>query len=669
MTGPIPRAVLSEAVKERLDGRRVLAAVFCTFGFEPGFFELEVLPLLFDLKLHHVDTVRRLQLEDMLRDLVGLVAVYYDPRALQEGARGPASLDVRRIPVYRSGGYFHPKNVFLLVEDPHDGQRALLVVTTSANLTRAGWWENVEAVQIEELDENGRSRMREGLWDFLDHLRRMTGRFGQHGPLDEIRRFVRGLQPVAHRSSQGMLHPHFMANGRRGALTFVDFVGEVLHADFRGANLEIISPFLDDADESVPLIELVDLIQPRRWRVLLPEDHNGARCRETLFDSVARAGGQWGRLPPALTSAGDPKQQARRVHAKLYRLFTAAREVVFIGSANLTRAAHNAIGNVETGVLIETPAGARRRGFWLQPIEGRPLLFQPAAGEADETTGDDVVPLAVRYDWDTGQAHIVWIGRDPSPSLTAFAQGVPVFTAEGLAPETWVRLPDEQSKALASRLLSTSFLTVTAGDRRGVVLVQEDGMAYRPSQLLDLSPADILRFWSLLSEDQRAAYLAERGEPLGQVDQTEQPPTPASPAPQVESIFDRHAGVFHGFGSLLRAVNSALEAGEPQRARMLLFGAKYDSLPVLVERVAEVEGDPLDCYLMLLCAQQVTDYVSRKFPQFWAAETAGTARLRRALSGRARFREVLIARNDDEMRTFLDWYDRQFLRPVDGVPA
>jgi hypothetical protein len=660
--------VLSEAVQEKLNRRRVLAAVFCTFRFDPGFFELEVLPLLFDLQLHQDRAIRKLQLEEALRPLAGRVAVYYDPRALEEGGRGPASLDVRRIPVRPRTGYFHPKNAFLLVKEPATGRRSLLVLTASANLTQAGWWENVECAHVAEIEEDARSRLRDDLLDFLDHLRRSTGPLDQHGPLDEIRSFVRRLQPVAHRSAQGTLHPHFLANGRRGAWTFAGFLDDVLRGDLRVANLEVISPYLDDADTSEPLAELLDLIQPARWRLLLPEDSGGTRCRESLFDWVSEMGGEWGRLPGALTTAGERGAQRRRVHAKVYRLFTADREVIFVGSVNLTRPAHQAAGNVETGILMEGPAGRRRRRLWLQPVEERPL-FLSAAGE-DEGVDMDFIPLVVRYDWSAGHAQVLWDGKDPSPKIDAYAHGIPVFEVADLQAGDWTALPSDDAAALRDRLRSTSFLTLVEGDRRGVILVAEEGMAYRPSLLLDLRPAEILRYWSLLSAEQRAAYLADRGDRMAGVDGVEQLSAPPEDKAVQDSIFDRYAGMFHGFGSLARAVTGALQEGGVEQARFRMFGAKYDSLPLLVERLAhDADGDLLDRYLMLLCAQQVADRVRRGWPEFWAGEPAGVARLTAALALRVRLREQLIARNDQEMARFLDWYEQRFLHEAEGALA
>src|SRR5689334_14374444 len=51
-------AVLSDALVEAIRGRRVKVAVFLTFQFDPGFFEEELLPLLFDQSFSHIPQIR-----------------------------------------------------------------------------------------------------------------------------------------------------------------------------------------------------------------------------------------------------------------------------------------------------------------------------------------------------------------------------------------------------------------------------------------------------------------------------------------------------------------------------------------------------------------------------------------------------------------------------------
>ena len=114
MAPSIPTSVLSEALERAIAGRRVKAAVFTTFNFEPGFFEEEILPLLFDFTFSHVPALKLIQLEDELRSIDHL-AVYYDRRALLTGGVS-ASLDYSRIPIERTG-CFHPKVALILLEN------------------------------------------------------------------------------------------------------------------------------------------------------------------------------------------------------------------------------------------------------------------------------------------------------------------------------------------------------------------------------------------------------------------------------------------------------------------------------------------------------------------------------------------------------------------------
>ena len=138
----IPRAVLSEQFEARLGDRRLLAAVFVTFRFDPEFFEQQVLPVFLGVPTSHSEAIRRVQLEDALKEVPHRVAVYYDQSGLNSDAKS-ARLDVSRVPIVHRTGIFHPKNVLALVEAKEaddDGYRAqsLIVACMSANLTRAG---------------------------------------------------------------------------------------------------------------------------------------------------------------------------------------------------------------------------------------------------------------------------------------------------------------------------------------------------------------------------------------------------------------------------------------------------------------------------------------------------------------------------------------------------
>ena len=200
----IPLGVLSDKLKEKINNRRVCSAVYTTYSFDPGFFELYLLPILFDYPFSQVERIRRVQLEENMRTIDNL-AVYYDQTALAQDST-PAQLDYRRIDVHRKTGVFHPKVVLLLVEDQASGNLdnsrsqprkslSLIVSISSANLTRAGWWENVEVAHIEEIQDidrdASRCSFRTDLLGLLKKIRDAALPDEDHGALDEIHKFLR----------------------------------------------------------------------------------------------------------------------------------------------------------------------------------------------------------------------------------------------------------------------------------------------------------------------------------------------------------------------------------------------------------------------------------------------------------------------------------------------
>ncbi|MGH7860123.1 MAG: hypothetical protein ACREQY_22580, partial [Candidatus Binatia bacterium] len=338
----IPMEVLSRALGDAIGGRQVRTAVFTTFSFDPGFFELQILPTLFERSFSQVDKVRRIQLEDALRDLDG-ITVYYDRSALSQDAQ-PAQLDYRRIDVRRSTGCFHPKIALLLVdepeEEPEDDEEAeelekslpyqsLVILVSSANLTRSGWWENVECFHIEEIREadldDTRCAFRPDLMSLIHRIRACSSPGEDHAALERIHSFLRDRTP------RGRTKKNRVAGAWRtrlfsgqNQLRLSDWLADLrLHSDW---NLEVISPYFDEGGAG-PLVDLVETLDPRETRVLLPRDPDGRACvtKETYeaIGSLPRC--SWADLPPDVIrrgkAGGSEKLAPRNVHAKVYRLW------------------------------------------------------------------------------------------------------------------------------------------------------------------------------------------------------------------------------------------------------------------------------------------------------------------------------------------------------------
>jgi hypothetical protein len=671
----VPHEVLSEHFQEQMEGCRLVAAVFLTFQFDPGFFEQEVLPVFIDVPLSHVPTIRLLQLEDALRGIPGGIAVYYDANGLNTGDAGSARLDIRRIPIRHKTGIFHPKNAFVLVEKAEadeDGHRArsLIVASMSANLTRNGWWENVECCHVEVINEGDRTRLKDEVAVFLRKVRSAAPEGTDHGAINQALDFLRTVTQGSHKSAEGHLHPHFYS----GVQPLADFLDELVGRDIRGAHLEVISPYFDDRAECGPLQELVERFQPREVRVFLPRSAAGeALVGREMFKAIAAMENvHWSRLSDkTLLRRGTAEDAGERfVHAKVYRFFTKSpkREITFVGSANLTTAAHGRGGNVESGFLVDWEP-VHRPDFWTTPDERTPASFSPRTEDAEAATSRGT-PLNVRYHWDREEAQVFWDAPEESPRLRLRARDVDVGTLDTLSSRHWKTLPADMAARIAQLLPETSLFEVHSGaGDPAYLLVQEEGMSHKPSLLVQLSPADILRYWSLLTPDQRAAFLEANAPDLLPTDLGADLTAIYRRLGDHDTLFDRFAGCFHGFGCLERAVLDALNAGREKEAEYRLFGRKYDSLGSLLERIDKdrEKTDLVDRYVMVLCARQLLHVVSRAHPEYWRAHAQEVAKLTDRIADLAAIRRELLESQEADFGTFLDWFDVWFLKRAAAV--
>ncbi len=676
----VERRVLSEGLSERVAGRRVVAAVFTTFTFDPGFFELEVLPVLFDRSFSRIDAVRRVQLETALRETD--VAVYYDRTGLVADAQ-PATLDFRRIDVRRRTGCFHPKVALLLTEKdvPGEGdevltERSLVVAALSANLTRAGWWENVEAGHVEEIsDADARGvAWRDDLLRLLRMLRDVAPEEDEPKALRDVHAFLRR---EARRDSptrigaRGQLHTRLFL----GQKHLSKFLRELRLRRFE-YHLEVVSPYLD-GDGVATLKALIDDLALDEVRVMLPVDTDGMpTVTEDQYAAVAEVA-TWARLPEEWTRSGSKGAQdkvpPRRVHAKWFRLWRkGAGEVVVVGSANLTSAACGTSrgGNIEVSWVLDTTDAGHGARWVLEPIDREPGRFAGVAGEEREDAERVGAELSVRYDW-SGGALAARLEADFAGEIELMTHtGAPVARFRPDAAEEWLDLGSEAATVVRDGLGASSVLSVRSHPTMGPtcewrVLVREEGMANKPSLLLELSPEEILRYWSLLTPEQREQFVEVH---LGE-DATLQGLIAARRDRMhgADRFFAQFTTLFHAFERLQLAIERALGEGREREAEALLVGSKYDSLPVLLERLRDrelgaqtppEERDAVMAYLAFLCGGRLVRSVAAQSPDFVAALGDPWEHLRTVLADVVALRARLDVGDDGP--EFLAWFEAAF---------
>lgn len=670
MAQDIPTGILSDRLTRAIRGRRVTAAVFTTFTFEPAFFEEEVLPILFERSFSHASALRLAQLEEEIRG-VRQLAVYYDRNALQPGA-GSARLDVRRIGISRKTGCFHPKIVAALVEETdsktEETTTSLVLAVLSANLTRAGWWENLECAEIVELRDGQKCSFRKELLGASKAIRESVPGEESHQALGMVEHFVKRLDVETRRTSSGVLTPRLYF----GQSKLPEFLAGELELPPGVFHLEVISPYFDATAGT--LASLIEKLEPKSTTVFLPQTDNGAvRCRRELFDDIkALPNLRWGKLPADILRRSktiEEGQAPRFVHAKVYRLWSRAqeKEYVLVGSVNLTSPAHSraGAGNFEMAMLVQNPE-PRSIQAWLKPIEDddTPGEFQLDSSE-DDVSEAVPPPITVTYSWDTGQARYFWEETGAAPGAAEVGSaGVPLYRIDPIVRNTWVDLPADVGAALRERLTGTSFLDIAVdGGPTATILVREEGMAYKPSLLSQLTVEEILHYWSLLSAEQREYFLQERFSALLAREGVTLPR--GKTLATSTSLFDRFAGIFHAFARLEEHVSSAIEDDREAEAVYRLFGKKYDSLPSLIEKVMDTpEADPVNQYVTLLSAKQLMRRLAEKdedHAAFFETHAVRAREVEQSLECIDKVRAAFAFDDLEERQRFFGWFDKRFL--------
>ncbi|MBB2145740.1 hypothetical protein GM921_09600 [Pedobacter sp. LMG 31464] len=311
------RHILKEQLRDAINGKRVLAAVFYSFTFDPHFFEDYVMPLLVpsrtfsDEHIYNNILWRRCQKEG----LIPHITVYCDHFAKDSTMAPTLGYQMRCIRLPAKNGAlvnFHPKESYVLLEGG-----TILHLNCSANLTASGWCENIETVSLRKLLRNSRPKItRKNFYQGT-----INAIAGLHG---------NGMLSIAEELIERELNyidddGQYFCNTEK---SFMDVMDKLIE-QHRPHLLEIISPYM--YGEAL-LLGHLNKHGVGQIRCLIPSlKTNEILLEKQVFLSMRDKGVQWCGWTDVKISG-----EARNLHAKVYRLYSEDVTITITGSVNFT---------------------------------------------------------------------------------------------------------------------------------------------------------------------------------------------------------------------------------------------------------------------------------------------------------------------------------------------
>ncbi len=667
-------AVVSDRLRELLADRQVKAAVFTTYNFEPDFFELEVVPLLLpgNTQLSSHADIKRFQVREALRESSLQLEVFYDLKIFQKNPSCSPCMEYPFHGIHRGSNAFHPKLVFILIDDKETKRDCLLVGVGSNNLSQAGWWDNIECVHWEIVQPEGAAhgfvKCLKADVQWLKDERQIPA--NKHSALDLVADYLDRCFERAGTSGTEMTNQYYGIADSSVSGGFQKFLESEMGPKLATCDnwtLEIISPyFAGDANSNLhePFFEF------GVWRIhlLLPTNQEKVPlCTQDYFDYINEQPNiHWAKWSePMAGRLGLTGGYFRRLHAKLYHFYNKKQSWVFVGSVNFTYKAFSE--NIEAGYFVKLP----KAGPLLELIEDRTSFdkfdppSEPAPGD-DKNSSETAPVIDLVYDWRL-QTLTGVTESDKSCSINIH------MPEDGLAVANWALTgkPGEYGGELASleALLKNGSLIKVSGINQCSnnafethwVMLRQTGWTHKPLDLPDMSPEQILAIYAGMSADRRQALLmnahirelvlARQGGDM----------TLPEDDPVADGFFSEYAELFHAFRQLRRKLSKAQDKNNNTLVEYYLTGAGFDSLPTLIKSIEECgEKRSVTAYLILLCAKEI--YQAEQFGNYVGIRK----RLDRVNSAIAALKEtdaIRLEKNSPaERKRFFCWFETQFLK-------
>lgn len=380
--------VILEKLKEQINERKVIAAVFYTFTFNAEFFENHFLPLFIPNVPFSNDKIQNAILWRQYEPKLPPLTVYCDFH--EKSATAPTlGYTVRTIDMPRVSGIkpcFHPKISLILLED-----NSLIVISGSNNLTETGWFTNKEIISIEELKNDVKMpwSYKNSLKTFFNGAFKLSGVGESSESENKIKSFLK-KQLYTDGENIDFYNP-FDSNFEK----LLNNLKKNGNNDTEFETIEIISPYLTLSTDLIK--KTSEFTRDNKFYLTTPYGFtNEADISEKNYQEFDKAGVIWSKF-----KIPDEEKYFRFSHAKVYRLKGCSRFFTIVGSANFTKAAwkgFNKGGNIETAVIYSEPV--ENWDSWLIPDHNPDIKFvEKANSEKNPDDRKDVPNITFKLDW------------------------------------------------------------------------------------------------------------------------------------------------------------------------------------------------------------------------------------------------------------------------------
>ena len=605
--GVMNTSTITSYINEVIQGKKVLSAIFTTFNFEPEFFETEIIPTLFQDEKYYSQhpIIKRFQVKQELEKSKIDLEVFYD-KTVFDSEETP-QMEYAHHAINHPDGAFHAKLVYILFENER-GSKTLLLYAGSNNLSKSGWWDNIEAGNYILIDKT--NYISEFTFDnikkSLSYLKGNRQIKHNAHTLEDIERFLLNNVKIAKNENNKTYFYFQRYKNYTCKHLFQDFLYKKRPAI---TNLDIISPFFSDSDDSN--LHIDTFTNKFNIKILLPKNPQGKiLCTPQYYEHCKLDENvSWSlfteELEKGLEIESDSNGEAnfRKLHAKIYHFYNESSSWFFTGSFNFSYQAFNK--NIEAGFLYKSDEKCQS----LLVENSLDLTFETNLMDVDNPyKKDDLnsLDVAILFDWDTKTLVL-------KSNTTELDNLVTLTNSTGQVLDTITINENHESESSASRVLyeyleKNSYVYIFGQ----AILVQHVNWKYKPNNFPPMSISEILSIYSSLdikddtSEQRYIIHLLKELEKKGALYESSMRELDLNE----KSFFSEYAEIFFSFRKLNTALLNAKESDDIQLLEYYFRMQYPDSFASIIEKVETDEKlDITTRYLVVLSMEEIYETV------------------------------------------------------------